>query len=243
MDARGDGDFVVAIRGASVSGERATLYAGAGIVAGSDPERELAETSLKLRTALDGASASNDAFLGQRAPESRRSSVESAVGDALPIGGQADQLSEGAPLAGREVRGGDGGGDGWAARVGRRPTGGSPAGRSPRARPRPGGGCRVGRHRPVRTVRLDDRPSRARSRSAPSHQGMTPATAAMVLLLSLAVASRRQAVVLGASAAALALGIWALGCMHGTGGSSRAISCSTHMSRRDAWSASACRRC
>ena len=52
MDAEGDGDFVVAIRGASVAGDRATLYAGAGIVAGSDPERELAETGLKLRTAL-----------------------------------------------------------------------------------------------------------------------------------------------------------------------------------------------
>jgi isochorismate synthase len=52
MDAAGDGEFVVAIRGASLSGSTATLYAGAGIVAGSDPGRELAETTVKLRTAL-----------------------------------------------------------------------------------------------------------------------------------------------------------------------------------------------
>jgi len=52
VDGRGDGDFVVAIRGATVVGRRAVVHAGAGIVAGSDPDEELAETSLKLRTAL-----------------------------------------------------------------------------------------------------------------------------------------------------------------------------------------------
>ena len=52
MDARGDGDFVVAIRGATLEEQQATVFAGAGIVAGSDPDQELAETTLKLETAL-----------------------------------------------------------------------------------------------------------------------------------------------------------------------------------------------
>jgi menaquinone-specific isochorismate synthase len=52
MDGRGDGDFVVAIRGATLRGDQATVYAGAGIVAGSDPDQELDETSLKAETAL-----------------------------------------------------------------------------------------------------------------------------------------------------------------------------------------------
>jgi menaquinone-specific isochorismate synthase len=52
LDGRGDGDFVVGIRSASIEGERVAVYAGVGIVAGSDPKEELAETTLKLRTAL-----------------------------------------------------------------------------------------------------------------------------------------------------------------------------------------------
>ncbi|HYA68716.1 MAG TPA: isochorismate synthase, partial [Acidimicrobiales bacterium] len=56
MDAHGDGEFVVAIRGASIRGRRATVHAGAGIVAGSDADQELAETTLKLRIALSALS-------------------------------------------------------------------------------------------------------------------------------------------------------------------------------------------
>lgn len=52
-DARGDGDWYVALRCAEVEGARARLYAGAGIVAGSDPETELVETSAKFRAILD----------------------------------------------------------------------------------------------------------------------------------------------------------------------------------------------
>ncbi len=51
-DSRGDGDFVVGIRSAEIRGETARMYAGAGIVDGSDPERELEETSSKLRSTL-----------------------------------------------------------------------------------------------------------------------------------------------------------------------------------------------
>jgi isochorismate synthase len=48
----GEGEFTVALRSLLLRGGEATLYAGAGIVAGSDPEAELVETRLKLRTAL-----------------------------------------------------------------------------------------------------------------------------------------------------------------------------------------------
>ena len=49
FDASGDGAFYVAIRSGLVRDDRAWLFAGAGIVAGSDPDRELRETQAKLR--------------------------------------------------------------------------------------------------------------------------------------------------------------------------------------------------
>ncbi len=54
MDHRGGGEFFVGIRSALVDGRRALVYAGAGIVAGSLPEKEFAETELKFQ-ALIGA--------------------------------------------------------------------------------------------------------------------------------------------------------------------------------------------
>ncbi len=53
VDARGDGDWAIALRCALLDGERATLYAGAGIVVGSDPAGELDETDRKFRAFLD----------------------------------------------------------------------------------------------------------------------------------------------------------------------------------------------
>lgn len=52
FDLDGNGELAVAIRGGVLSGNRAHLWAGAGIVAGSDPDRELAETEVKLRPIL-----------------------------------------------------------------------------------------------------------------------------------------------------------------------------------------------
>ncbi len=55
VDARGDGEFAIAIRAAQLSGpdhRRAVVRAGAGIVAGSDPAREWDETETKLGTVL-----------------------------------------------------------------------------------------------------------------------------------------------------------------------------------------------
>jgi menaquinone-specific isochorismate synthase len=49
VDARGDGEFAIALRCAVVVGARARLFAGAGIVAESLPEAELEETRLKFR--------------------------------------------------------------------------------------------------------------------------------------------------------------------------------------------------
>ena len=51
-DASGDGEWVVALRCGDVSGSTARLYAGAGIVPGSVPASELAETATKLETML-----------------------------------------------------------------------------------------------------------------------------------------------------------------------------------------------
>ncbi|MGO9876328.1 MAG: isochorismate synthase MenF [Acidimicrobiia bacterium] len=52
VDARGDGEFVVALRGAQIHGTRARLHAGAGIVAGSRSDTEWAETRAKLEPML-----------------------------------------------------------------------------------------------------------------------------------------------------------------------------------------------
>jgi menaquinone-specific isochorismate synthase len=52
FDLDGNGEIDVAIRSGVLAGNRAYLWAGAGIVAGSDPDRELAETEIKLRAML-----------------------------------------------------------------------------------------------------------------------------------------------------------------------------------------------
>lgn len=48
-DHAGGGEFVVGIRSALLIGEQAILQAGAGVVKGSDPEREFQETELKFQ--------------------------------------------------------------------------------------------------------------------------------------------------------------------------------------------------
>lgn len=51
-DASGDGEWAVSLRCAELRGRTVRLYAGAGIVAGSDPAAEVAETQTKFRTML-----------------------------------------------------------------------------------------------------------------------------------------------------------------------------------------------
>ncbi|HLP22743.1 MAG TPA: chorismate-binding protein [Microbacteriaceae bacterium] len=50
LDANGGGEWAIALRCAQVDGTRVVAWAGGGIVAGSEPEREFDETELKLRT-------------------------------------------------------------------------------------------------------------------------------------------------------------------------------------------------
>jgi isochorismate synthase len=53
VDRAGDGEWAVAIRCATLAGRRAHLIAGAGVVPGSDPDAEWAETEHKLRAMLE----------------------------------------------------------------------------------------------------------------------------------------------------------------------------------------------
>jgi menaquinone-specific isochorismate synthase len=53
VNARGGGEFFVGLRSALVDGATARVYAGAGIVAGSMPEKEFAETELKFKAMLE----------------------------------------------------------------------------------------------------------------------------------------------------------------------------------------------
>ncbi|MHB1583150.1 MAG: isochorismate synthase [Acidimicrobiales bacterium] len=53
VDAHGDGEWMLGIRSATLSGRRAVLWAGGGIVAGSLPAAEVDETTLKLVPVLE----------------------------------------------------------------------------------------------------------------------------------------------------------------------------------------------
>ncbi|MGH3856933.1 MAG: isochorismate synthase [Pseudonocardiaceae bacterium] len=58
IDAEGDGELGIALRCAQIAGRFARLFAGCGIVAGSDPDSEVAEAAAKLvpiREALAGS--------------------------------------------------------------------------------------------------------------------------------------------------------------------------------------------
>lgn len=53
VDHRGEGEILVGLRSALMDGRTATAYAGSGIVAGSDPEKEFAETELKFKALIE----------------------------------------------------------------------------------------------------------------------------------------------------------------------------------------------
>lgn len=57
IDHRGGGEVFVGLRSALIDGHSATAYAGAGIVAGSVPENEFAETELKFKALVDALTA------------------------------------------------------------------------------------------------------------------------------------------------------------------------------------------
>ncbi len=54
LDAQGGGEFVVALRSALLDGAQATLFAGCGVVADSDPQAEYEESQIKMRVMLHG---------------------------------------------------------------------------------------------------------------------------------------------------------------------------------------------
>jgi menaquinone-specific isochorismate synthase len=56
VDAKGDGELGIALRCAQIEGARLRLFAGCGIVAGSDPAEELAEAQAKLVPVRDALS-------------------------------------------------------------------------------------------------------------------------------------------------------------------------------------------
>ena len=53
IGADGDGEWAIALRGAQIEGDSIRAFAGGGIVAGSEPEAELAETELKFQPMRD----------------------------------------------------------------------------------------------------------------------------------------------------------------------------------------------
>jgi isochorismate synthase len=61
LDSSGDGEFRVALRSALITDVDTTLYAGAGVVRGSDPSRELLETDVKLGALLGPVIATSEA--------------------------------------------------------------------------------------------------------------------------------------------------------------------------------------
>ena len=75
VDANGDGEWAIALRCAELRGERATLYAGAGIVAAPNPARSSTRpsgSSARSSTRCVGASARRDDPGGARSSAARR---------------------------------------------------------------------------------------------------------------------------------------------------------------------------
>jgi isochorismate synthase len=62
QDASGDGEWTVTIRCGEVQGERVTMWAGAGVVAASDPQGELDETTAKCGTMLGALGLAGEAI-------------------------------------------------------------------------------------------------------------------------------------------------------------------------------------
>lgn len=66
VDARGDGEWMLGIRSATLSGDGAVLWAGGGIVSGSQPEQELEETTIKLVPVLEAVAPGTGGLLRPR---------------------------------------------------------------------------------------------------------------------------------------------------------------------------------
>lgn len=83
VDGAGNGSFSVALRSGLLFGSQAWLYAGAGIVPGSDPASEYAETKLKRAAMLDALSPSGGA--ARTTPKNPARAVSNLGGPAMPV--------------------------------------------------------------------------------------------------------------------------------------------------------------
>ena len=92
MDATEDGEFCVALRSALLRDREAHLYAGVGVVAGSDPAAELAETEVKL-----------GALLPLLAGNRRAASACSTVCDGRPRSGRCRMRGHAASCSKRSI--------------------------------------------------------------------------------------------------------------------------------------------
>ena len=86
VDAHGNGEFGIALRCGELDGRRARLFAGCGIVAGSDPVAEVAETEVKflpMRQSLQGLASGASGFTGLPRRDGARRGHALARGRAL----------------------------------------------------------------------------------------------------------------------------------------------------------------
>ena len=101
MDAAEDGEFCVALRSALLRDRTAHLFAGAGIVADSDPAAELAETEIKLERAAAAARPVSSSRARQATAScDRRSGQPPVAAAALSLGGRRGTSIS--PVAGGE---------------------------------------------------------------------------------------------------------------------------------------------
>lgn len=68
VDGGGNGEWVLAIRSTTLAGQTARVFAGAGIVAASDPDAELAETTVKLRPVVEALAPGSPALVPATPP-------------------------------------------------------------------------------------------------------------------------------------------------------------------------------
>lgn len=79
IDRRGNGEVAVPLRCAEISGRHARLFAGAGIVAGSDPAQELAETEAKFGTMRQALAEASGQHFGMESSKGRRAETGAAA--------------------------------------------------------------------------------------------------------------------------------------------------------------------
>ena len=106
MDAAEDGEFCVALRSALLRDRTAHLFAGAGIVADSDPAAELAETELKLEALLPLLAGLAAGAPGAESYSSARSTASCAAVGQRPVqvdvrGAVGDHLDQPGPCGER----------------------------------------------------------------------------------------------------------------------------------------------